>query len=91
MNYFDITRISPLGVDLPSNINAFRTHPRVQCSTYKNIPIQFLKETQDRLRKTCPKGYTIRYRFRGPRYDFTRAHTTKANANRFSVYYYRKF
>lgn len=92
MTQLDLTGISPLGVDLPTNINAFRTHLQVrsQCSMYKNIPIQFLKETQDRLRGTAPVGYYIRYRFRGPRYDYTRGFTAKKDANRFSVYYCQK-
>lgn len=91
MTQLDLTGISPLGVDLPTNMNTFRTHPRSQYSTYKNIPIQFLKETQDRLRGTAQPGYYIRYRFRGPRYDYTRGFTAKKDANRFSVYFVKKY
>jgi len=85
MTQLDLTGIAPLGTDLPTNLDSFRARS-FEVATYKNIPIMWLKETQDRLRKTCPKGYHIRYRFRGPRHDYTRGFTAKKDANRFSVY-----
>jgi hypothetical protein len=90
MTQLDISSILPLGQELPTNLDCYRTHPRSQVATFKNIPIQFLKEVQTRLRKTCPKGYHIRYRFRGPRTvsgRYTDGFTLKSCANRFSVYY----
>jgi hypothetical protein len=86
MTQLDLIGVSPLGVDLPANLDCF-TSPSYEGSAFKNIPIQFLKETQDRLRGTANVGYRIRYRFRGPRYDYTRGFTAKKDANRFSVYY----
>jgi hypothetical protein len=56
---------------------------RGERAVYKNIPIQFLGEVQDQLRKNF-KG--IRYRFRGPRYDFMALTCLKRDAKTFSVY-----
>jgi hypothetical protein len=56
---------------------------RGERAVYKNIPIQFLGEVQDQLRKNF-KG--IRYRFRGPRYDFLALTCLKRDAKTFSVY-----
>ena len=56
---------------------------RGERAVYKNIPIQFLDEVQEQLKKNF-KG--IRYRFRGPRYDSMALTCLKRNAKRFSVY-----
>jgi len=56
---------------------------RGELAVYKNIPIQFLDEVQEQLKKNF-KG--IRYRFRGPRYDSMALTCLKRDAKRFSVY-----
>ncbi len=56
---------------------------RGERAVYKNIPIQFLDEVQQQLRKNF-KG--IRYRFRGPRYDSMSLTCLKKDAKKFSVY-----
>jgi hypothetical protein len=54
--------------------------PEDEVSFAKSIPIKYL----DDVRKLCPGQFTVRYR--GPRYDWTRSHTLKKNAIRFSLY-----
>jgi len=71
----------------PSNLNCYKVRLWQAVARYKNIPIVFLKDVQARFRKTPrPAGFYYRFRFRGPRFDTHKGHTTKANANRFSVY-----
>ena len=53
-------------------------------SIFKNIPIREVQRVKTLLRKTNPIG--LRFRYRGPRYDWTRSYTLIKDANRFSVY-----
>ena len=63
------------------NLKQFECHK--ERALYKNIPIVFLAEVQEQLRKNF-KG--LRYRFRGPRYDVMALTCLKQDAKKFSVY-----
>ena len=56
---------------------------RGERALYKNIPIAYLNEVREHLKKNF-KG--LRYRFRGPRYDYMALTCLKKDAKRFSVY-----
>jgi hypothetical protein len=64
-------------------VNLKQFECRGERAIYKNIPIELLVEVQDQLKKNF-KG--LRYRFRGPRYDFMALTCLKKDAKRFSVY-----
>lgn len=56
---------------------------RGERALYKNIPIALLAEVQQHMRKNF-KG--LRYRFRGPRYDYMALTCLKRDAIKFSIY-----
>ena len=64
-------------------VNLKQFECRSERAIYKNIPIELLVEVRDQLKKNF-KG--LRYRFRGPRYDFMALTCLKKDAKRFSVY-----
>ena len=95
MTQLDISNVIPLGFKMsmePFMSSDFGVTEQgfIDGCIFKNIPIQFLAYVQKRLKGQASTGMYFRYRFRGPRFDMHKGHTTKVHANRFSVYHSTK-
>lgn len=60
--------------------------PKGNCSVLYWVPIELLEATKFALKAARPQE-RFRIIYRGPRYDWMRAFTRKADAVAFSVYY----
>ena len=77
-----LIRFAALNKTAHSFLEPYETDPKKAVSLWNNIPIEHLEKVREMIK---PFG-GLRILFRGPRYDYTRGYTRKADAVGFSVY-----
>jgi len=77
-----LLRFAALNKTAHSFLEPYETDPKKAVSLWNNIPIKHLEKVREMIKPLSG----LRILFRGPRYDYTRGYTRKADAVGFSVY-----
>ena len=77
-----LVKFAALNKTAHSFLEQYETDPTLAVSLWNNIPIKHLEKVREMIKPLSG----LRIIFRGPRYDYNRASTRKADAVRFSVY-----